>query len=91
MSLSVEPAGRSAAAAVISESVMRRRPVAPLGRKIGAYSCFCWSVSWVLVGVNVVMALPSTFFLALVIICLAVLRSCVMGSSRVCLFSRALA
>ena len=40
MSLSVEPAVRSAAAAVISLSVMRRLPVTPLGRKIGTYSFF---------------------------------------------------
>ena len=38
MSFSVVPAGRSAAATTIPLSVMRRLPVAPLGRKIGTYS-----------------------------------------------------
>ena len=62
MSLSVKPFGSWAAAEVISLSVMRRIPVAPVGRKMGTKSCFCWSVSCVLLGVKDLMALPNTFF-----------------------------
>ena len=72
MSLNVVPAGKSAAAAAISLSVMRLLPVAPLGRKIWTSSFFGWSVSWVLLGVKVLMAFPSTLFLSFVMICLAV-------------------
>ena len=71
MSVSVKPFGSWAAAEVISLSVMRRMPVAPAGRKMGTQSCFCWSVRCVLLGVKDLMALPNTFCLALVMICLA--------------------
>ena len=44
MSLRVVPEGSWVAAVVISLSVMRLLPVAPLGRKIGTYTFFFFSV-----------------------------------------------